>query len=98
MSVLLMWGIYDVRRWDGLRWHDKCTKFNEDCFRHLSNIMVITATIWEAVMLVSLIEGIYELRRWDCFMWHDILTEFHEDWGIQNLMGGGGYTDSKVIS
>jgi hypothetical protein len=40
------------------------TKFHDGQFRHLSNIMVITATVWGAVMLVLLIEGIYErLRR-----------------------------------
>jgi hypothetical protein len=45
MLVLLMEGIYEVRRGDGLKWHDIHTKFLEDWFRHLSNITVITATI-----------------------------------------------------
>jgi hypothetical protein len=33
--VLLMKGFYEVRRWDGLRWHDIHTKFHTDWFRHL---------------------------------------------------------------
>jgi hypothetical protein len=78
--VLLMRGIYDVGRWNRLRWHDICTMFHDDRFRYLNNITVITATIWEAVMLVLLIEGIYEVRSSDGFMSHDIHTKFHEDW------------------
>jgi hypothetical protein len=38
------------------------TKLHHDRFRLLSNITVITATNWEAVVLVLLIEGIYEVR------------------------------------
>jgi hypothetical protein len=56
--LLLIDGIYELRRWDGFIWHDICTKFHDDWFKHLNNIMVITATIWEAVMLVLMIEGI----------------------------------------
>jgi hypothetical protein len=56
-----------VRFWNGLRSHDIRTKFREDRFRDLSNITVITATIWGAVMLVLVIE--------DGFMWHDIHTK-----------------------
>jgi hypothetical protein len=69
MLVLLMGGIYEVRRWNWLRWHDIHihTKFHDDRFRLLSNITVITAIIWEAVMLALLIEGIYEARRLDGF-------------------------------
>jgi hypothetical protein len=50
--------IYEVSCWNGLRWHDIHTKFHDDQFRCLSNITVITATIWEAVMLALLFEGI----------------------------------------
>jgi hypothetical protein len=50
--VLPMRGIYDVRRWNGLRRHDICTKFHDDRFGHLSSITVFTATIWESVVLV----------------------------------------------
>lgn len=71
--------IYNIRRWNGFRWHDLCTKFHDDRLRHLSNITVITATIWEAVMFVLLIERNYNVRRWDGFMWHDIHTKFQED-------------------
>jgi uncharacterized protein involved in cysteine biosynthesis len=80
MLVLLMGGIYNVRRWNGLKWHDIYAKFYEDWFRHLSNITFNTSSIWEAVMLVSLIEGIYEVRRWDGFMCHDIDTKFYKGW------------------
>jgi hypothetical protein len=58
--VLLMGGIYEVHRWSGLRCHDTHTKFDDDRFRHLSTITVITATIWEAVILVLLIEATME--------------------------------------
>jgi hypothetical protein len=30
----IMEGIYEVRRWDGLRYHDTYTKFHKDWFRH----------------------------------------------------------------
>jgi hypothetical protein len=42
------------------------TKFHDEGFRHLKNITVITATIWEAVMLVLLIEGIYAVEMASC--------------------------------
>jgi hypothetical protein len=45
MLVLLMEGIYKVPHWKGLRWHDIHTKFHGDCFRNLSNITAIIATI-----------------------------------------------------
>jgi hypothetical protein len=59
--VLLMRGMYDLGRWNGLRRHDIRSKFHDDWNRHLSMITVIAATIWEALMLVLLIEGIYEV-------------------------------------
>jgi hypothetical protein len=34
MLILLMEGIYEVCRWDGLRCHDIRTKFHADWFRH----------------------------------------------------------------
>jgi hypothetical protein len=105
MLVLLMLRILLIIHWDGLRCRDIRTKFHDDRFRHLSNITVITATIWEAVMLVLLNEGIYEVRRWDCFMWYDIRTKFHKDWYrrssnfkfcLRNLRGCNvGITDRK---
>jgi hypothetical protein len=55
---LLMRGICDVQCWNGLSWNDINTKLNDDLFRNLSIITVITATIWEAVIFVLLIEGI----------------------------------------
>jgi hypothetical protein len=45
MLVLLMGGIYELSRLNGLRWHDIHTKFHDDRFRNLSNITVITTTI-----------------------------------------------------
>jgi hypothetical protein len=47
--------MYEVRHWNGLRWQYIFINFHDDRFRHLSNIAVITATIWEAVILVLLI-------------------------------------------
>jgi hypothetical protein len=46
-----------------LRGRDIGITDGRDRFRNFSNITVITATIWEAVMLVLLIEGIYEVSR-----------------------------------
>jgi hypothetical protein len=40
--VLLMGVIYEIHCWDGLRWHDKHTKFHEDWYWHSGNIKVIT--------------------------------------------------------
>jgi hypothetical protein len=37
--------IYEVRRWNGRKWHDMLINFHGDQFRQLSNITVITATI-----------------------------------------------------
>jgi hypothetical protein len=69
-----------MRHLNGLRWHDIQTEFHDDQFGHLSNIMVITATVREDVTLVLLFKGIYEVRLFGGFMWHDIHTKFHEDW------------------
>jgi hypothetical protein len=60
MLVLLMEGMHEMHRWNGLGWEDVCTKGHGDWFTHLSNITVITATIWEAVMLVLLMKGFME--------------------------------------
>jgi hypothetical protein len=60
----------------GLRLHDIRIKFHDDRCRHLRNIRVITATIWEAIILLIATEGIYEVRRWDSFS------------AIQKLIGG----------
>jgi hypothetical protein len=38
MLVLLIEGIYEVRRWDGFMWHYIRTKFHEDWGRRSSNI------------------------------------------------------------
>jgi hypothetical protein len=87
MLVLLMVGIYEVRRWNYITRHDVRTKFHEDWFRHLGNIKVFTATVWEAVMLVSLIEAIYEVCHWDGFMRHDILNKFQKiGTGVQAIV------------
>jgi hypothetical protein len=63
MLVLLMGGIYNVRRRNRLKWHDILTRLHDDRFRHVSNITVTTAKVSEAVMFVLLIEGICEVCR-----------------------------------
>jgi hypothetical protein len=80
MLVLPFAGIYEVRVWNGFGWHGKCIKFRDYRLRHLSNIMFITVTNWEAVRLVLLMEDISEVRNWNGFMWRDMRTKFHEDW------------------
>jgi hypothetical protein len=66
--VLLTREFYDVCHWNGVRGQDIYTKFNDDRFRHLSVITVITATILEVVMLVLPIEGIlkYTVQMTSC--------------------------------
>jgi hypothetical protein len=53
---------YEALSVNGLRSRDILTKFREDRFTHLSNITVITATVFEAVMLVLLNEEILIFR------------------------------------
>jgi hypothetical protein len=55
------WGIYVVRRWDDLRWHDIQAKFHDDGIRHSINIKVITFKIWRTAVLVLLMGGICEV-------------------------------------
>jgi hypothetical protein len=52
-----MGGIYNVCHWNGLRGHDVHTKFHDIWFRYLRNIMFITTTVSEAIMLALLIKG-----------------------------------------
>jgi hypothetical protein len=63
-----------------LRLHDIHIKFHDNRFRHLNNTTVITAKIWETVILALLIEGIYELCPWNGFVNHDIRTKFRKYW------------------
>jgi hypothetical protein len=72
--------INEVRRWNGLRWNDICTKFHDNQFRYLNNIMFISATIWVVVILVLPFKGVYEVHHWDELRRHDIHTKFHKDW------------------
>jgi hypothetical protein len=50
LLVLLAEGIYEVRRSDGLGWHDIYTKFHDDRFRHLSDLTVINSLPTSAVV------------------------------------------------
>lgn len=34
LLVLVTGWIYEIRHWDSHGWHDICTRFNNDCFRH----------------------------------------------------------------
>jgi hypothetical protein len=40
MLVLLMGGIYEIYRLDGIGWHDAHATFYDDRFRHSSNVEV----------------------------------------------------------
>jgi hypothetical protein len=46
----LMGGIYKVRRWDGLRCHDKYAKFHKDWFRHSNILSQWYSTFWKILM------------------------------------------------
>jgi hypothetical protein len=49
-------------------------------FKHLNNIAIITATVWETVMMILLMGRNYHAHRWAGFIWHVIPAKFHEDW------------------
>jgi hypothetical protein len=55
--LLLMGLIYKIQISDGLRWDDIHTKLHEDWFGHSGNIMVITSSISEVVVLVLLMRA-----------------------------------------
>jgi hypothetical protein len=57
-----MQGIYELRRWGGLRWHDLHTKFHDDWIWHSSNTKVITSKISEDAVLVLVMKAISEVR------------------------------------
>jgi hypothetical protein len=61
--------IYEMRRWDDLRWHDMRTKFIEDRFGYSGNINVITCTLWDAAVSVVPMGRIYD-GCWDDLRWH----------------------------
>jgi hypothetical protein len=78
LLVSLIRRVYEVRRFDGLWWHDIHTKLHENPLGHWNNINVITSTNLEAAMLVLLMGRIYEVRHWDRLRCHDIHTKFHK--------------------
>jgi hypothetical protein len=65
---------YKVHCWDGLRWHDKHSKFHGGCLGVSNNIKVITSTNWKAAVLVLLMEDIhiYEVHCWDGLRCHEV--------------------------
>jgi hypothetical protein len=60
MFVYILGGEYDIRRENGLRSHDICTKFLHEHLKQLSNITVNIATISEEVMIL-MIEEMYKV-------------------------------------
>jgi hypothetical protein len=85
-------------------------QFSWRSIMHLSNVMAITAKIWEPVMLVINIEGIYEVCRWDGFILHDIrikLSSFMKmgtgvqailRFSLRNIKGcNSGITDGRDV-
>jgi hypothetical protein len=63
MLVLLKETNYEVHNRDGPRLHEMHTKFHDEGFRHLSDIIVTTAKILEAIMSMLLIEDFREICR-----------------------------------
>jgi hypothetical protein len=71
--------IYEVHRWDGLRWHNVLTKIHKYWLVHSGNIKVITSTIWESAVLVLLMGRVWcTPLRWSQMAWH-MHTNFHDD-------------------
>jgi hypothetical protein len=94
--ILLIEGIYEVRRWDGFMPHDKR-------YRRSSNIKA-WPQIWKALMLVLLLEEIYAYAIEIKLRCHNtrIRTKFHKfrhpTFDRGNTLKTQRYTDSKVIS
>jgi hypothetical protein len=74
----MMGGIHQVRRSDGLRWHDVYTRFHRHSSRYSRNNTVITSTISEAALLVLLMGGFMKYAAEMASAWHDIHTKFHK--------------------
>jgi hypothetical protein len=70
----LMSEIFEVRRGDGLRYHEVYAHFHDNRFRNSSNIKLITSTD-RAVMLVSLIGETYDVSHGDGLGCHDVQTK-----------------------
>jgi hypothetical protein len=68
---LLMGGVYETGRWEGLTWRETHTKFYDDQLRRSSNIKVITSTFWETAVLVLLMLAIFKICLCDALRWHD---------------------------
>jgi hypothetical protein len=75
LLVTMCWVWRSLAQLDSAKCHD-------DRLRHLSNIKVITSTIWKTPVLVLLMRGIYEERILDGHSRHDIPvhTKYHDDW------------------
>lgn len=71
--MLLMGVIYEVHRWDGLRWNDILTKFHEYRLGNWANITIVTSVVWMAAVLVLLIWRIYDVRVRVELGWDDII-------------------------
>jgi hypothetical protein len=73
LLVLLVVGMCEVHRWNGLRWHNTHAKFHDNQLRHSSNINFITSTILEATVLLLLMGGIKK------YAWYRLYTKFNDD-------------------
>jgi hypothetical protein len=94
--VLLTGGIYELRSWDNLRWHDVQTTFYDDRFGDSCNIKVIASTIREKAMLVLLMGGFtkYAIEMTSNGMMY--IPSFNKiGWGVEKL-GGDTHRDTQT--
>jgi hypothetical protein len=84
--VLPMAVIYEVHHADGLKWHKTHTKFQNDQFRHSSNINVITSTNWKAAVLLLLItSNSWSMSlKWPQMAWYTCFMIIR--WGSQVIL------------
>jgi hypothetical protein len=61
----LVGGIYEVRRWDGLRCHDMHTKFHKNCLRHSKVIAEVTQKQhWYHISLLLVLNQGMKTKNW----------------------------------
>jgi hypothetical protein len=90
MLVLLMGGIYEVRRSKRTRWYDIHSKFHDYQFSHSRNMKVIISTTREVSMLVLLMKSL----RLPQVTWHTCQVSQGSVQAFKICLGGGGHRET----